>query len=114
MHECKDHICAGDYKLITLIIPGHKSLGILKGLVEDKNIITGNKTNARGMSNNRDAEDMEMEVLTVSVEGEQADDIFAYLYDKAELYKPDTGLIFQTPIVKTTEYNLDTDIPSQE
>ncbi len=105
MHNCHDNVCEGNYKLITLIIPGHKSLQILDGLVKEKFITTGNKTNARGMSNTTGASE-EMEVLTVVVDGDLAEDTFNYLYEKAELYDPHSGIIYQSPLTKITEYTL--------
>ncbi|MCV6608256.1 MAG: hypothetical protein OIF32_08595 [Campylobacterales bacterium] len=100
------HVGSSGYKLITLVIPGHKSLEILDGLVKEKFITTGNKTNARGMSANVESGDTEMEVLTVVVDGDLAEDTFNYLYNKAELHEPHSGIIYQTALTKITEYTL--------
>ena len=106
MSTCTENICEGNYKLITLIIPGHKSLEILDGLVKEKFITTGNKTNARGMSAGKNSNDMEMEVLTVVVDEDLAEDTFNYLYHKAELNEPHSGMIYQSKLTKITEYTL--------
>jgi hypothetical protein len=98
MGASTESVSEGNYKLITLVIPGHKSLSILEGLVKDKFITTGNKTNARGISSNQNDEDMEMEVLTVLVDEDLAEDTFEYLYEKADLNEPHSGLIYQTAL----------------
>ena len=98
-----------DNKLITLIIPGHKSMEILKSLYDEKGITKANKANARGVSNVTDKVMEEMEVLNVTVEESRAQEIFMYLYEKAELYKPNTGVIFQQGLRYSTEYNLNRD-----
>lgn len=93
------------YKLITLMVPGHKSIEIMEALVKERFITTANKTNARGISN-ATGESTEMEVLTIMVEEDSAEDLFEYLYAKAELYNPKSGLIFQQSLKHVTEYLL--------
>ena len=96
-----------NHKLITIIIPGHKSMEILKSLKGDKSIIRANKLNARGMSQASHKSIEEMEVINIVVSEEKAQEIFIYLYEKIELYKPHNGIIFQQNLKYTTQYNLD-------
>ena len=76
-----------NHKLITLIIPGHKSMEILKAIYQEKSIIRANKTNARGISHAAHKSTEEMEVVNIVVSADKAEDIFIYLYEKAELFK---------------------------
>jgi len=96
-----------NHKLITLIIPGHKSMEILKDLHSEKSIIRANKSNARGISQATHKSTEEMEVVNIVVREDYAKEIFIYLYEKAELHKPANGIIFQECLRYATKYNLD-------
>ncbi len=93
-------------KIITCLIPHHKSLEILEHLSSDKGIIMANKSNARGSSYATDFTWVEMEILDVIVEASRADEIFAYLYNLAEVNTPQGGLIYQHKLTKASQYQL--------
>lgn len=96
-----------DYKLITCILTGHKSKGIIEKLSKEKGIITANKSSSRGTSiSNISGE--EMEIITVLVESSKADDVFEYLFFEADLNTPHHGMIYQEKIKKASKYTLPT------
>jgi len=94
-------------KMITCMIPHHKSLEVLEHLSKDKGIVMANKSNARGSSYTTDFLWVEMEVLEVIVDASQADDIFSYLFDAAEIGTPQGGVIFQHALSKASDYRLE-------
>jgi hypothetical protein len=95
-----------DPKLITCIIPHHKTLQIIEELAQDKGIIMANKSSARGSSYTTDFEWVEMEVLEVIVQADKADETFSYLFEVGEIDKPHGGLIFQHALSRASDYKL--------
>ena len=87
-------------KLITSIMPKGAGRKVLVGLRKDHGINTGNINMARGagmynpMARRGIGEQTEKEMLTVIVPAEKADEIFAYIYELAEIGEPITGLFF--------------------
>lgn len=94
-------------KIITCLIPHHKSLEILKHLSEEKGIIMANKSNARGSSYTTDFSWVEMEILEVIVDASLADEIFSYLFHAAEIGTPQGGVIFQHALSKASNYRVE-------
>ncbi len=99
-----------DHKLITCLLPHHLGLSVLKDLSKEKGIIMANKSNARGSSYTTNFSWIEMEILEVVVEKDQADEIYTYLYDKAEIGTPHGGMIFQHALSRTSGYSLPEDL----
>lgn len=93
------------YKLITCVMKEHIGASIVNKLKDEKNIVTANRSFARGNSVNH-ITDMEMEILTVLVESDMADEIFEYLYFECEFDKPHKGIIYQASIPRSSEYHL--------
>ena len=99
-------------KLITAILPKGTSLGVIKKLREEKNIITANMNFARGTGKltplkYRDAVvEREKEVLTVIVDEKNCDEIFEYIYIEANINKPHGGVMYMHPLATSTEYIL--------
>lgn len=96
-----------DPKIITCLIPHHKALEILEHLSKEKGIVMANKSNARGSSYTTDFSWIEMEILEVIVGASQADQIFTYLFETAEVGTPQGGLIFQHALSKATDYKVE-------
>lgn len=92
-------------KLITAIIPGHKSMIIIEKLKNEMNIITANKYSARGETL-VNKEDIEMETLTILVDEKEADKVFEFVFFEAELNKAHQGMIFQQSLKKSSTYKL--------
>jgi len=101
------------------ILPKGTGREVLQGLRKDHQIKTGNINMARGagMYNPLDkrgvGEQTEKEMLTVVVSAEQADDVFAYIYDAAKIDEPHHGIIFQSDLMRSSEYTLPDDIAEE-
>lgn len=94
-----------EQSLITAIVPVSTAMPIVRELHE-KGIYTANKSAARGSSATSYRHDVEMEVLTVVVKKELVDEIFALIYERAEMYKQNHGIIFESLIHYASPYEL--------
>lgn len=56
---------------------------------------------------------VEVDILTVIVEEEQATEIFDYIFDKGDINRPHSGFIFQGDLSKATPFDLP-DIPEED
>jgi hypothetical protein len=93
------------YKLITCIVSDHNGADIIKALKDEKNIVTADRSFARGSSiHNQEAR--EMEIITVIVEESISTDIFTYLYEKYSFDQPHKGIIYQTSLSKSSKYSV--------
>ena len=95
-----------NYKQITCMVSDIIPLKVLERLKEEKGIITADKTDARGSSSNSNFELKKMQILTVVVEDNKADEIFEYLYDILEIDQPNRGIMLQNKLGRMTEYIL--------
>jgi len=99
-------------KLITCIVPKGKARRIETGLIEDHGIHAANFHYARGvgrfspLSARGIGEQLEKEILEVSVPAECADEVMEYIFFKGELNQPHGGIIYMTPLVQTTQMRL--------
>lgn len=93
-------------KLITCVMQEKLSLDIVKYLQEEQKILTANRYSARGSSFLKYLDVRQMDVLTVVVDAQKADEVFEYLYDKAQLDRPHGGMIFQEALGRSTSYEL--------
>ena len=95
-----------NYKQITCMVSDHIPIKVLEELKEEKGIITADKTAARGSSSNSNFEMKKMEILTVVIEEDRADEIFEYLFHLLEIDKPNRGIMLQSKLGRMTEYTL--------
>jgi nitrogen regulatory protein PII len=107
-------------KLITCILPKGICLDVVKSLKEEKDIVTANVNTARGVGKLTPlayrgvGEQTEKEVLTVAVPGEDADEIFGFIYDEAKIDRPHGGLIYMSNLDYVSAYSLPEDLPEEE
>jgi len=94
------------YKLITCVMQEKLSHDIIKNLQNEKKILTSNTYSARGSTFENEDDAKQMDVLTVLVEKEKAEEVFEYLYYEAQIDRPHGGMIFQEAIGRSTEYSL--------
>jgi len=94
------------FKLITCVMQERLANEIIKMLQDEKKIFTANKFRAKGTSIAQHLDIRQMEVLTVVVEEQRADDIFALIYSEAKIDRPHGGLIFQEALGRSTLYTL--------
>ena len=99
-------------KLITCILPKGLALPILKKLKEEKGINRANINSARGMGKITPlayrgiGEQAEKELLNIVVSQEQADDIFNYIYEEADINRPHGGIIYMSQLAMSTPFTL--------
>lgn len=96
-----------DLKHIECLTPHRRGIEIIEKL-EKLNIFTANRSFAKGTSANS-TDPIEVEVITLIVEAQRADEIFEFLYNELELDKPHNGLIYQSTIKRITPYRLPTE-----
>ena len=58
-------------------------------------------------------DDIEVDILTVSVSEERADEIFEYIFIKADLYHRSNGFMYQCGLSEATTFQLP-EIPKEE
>ena len=93
---------------------------VLKSLKEEKGIITANVNTARGLGKLTPlayrgvGEQTEKELLTVTVPGEDADEIFGFIFDEARIDRPHGGLIYMTNLDRVSAYSLPSDLPEED
>lgn len=99
-------------KLITCILPKGKGLSLVKAL-DERGVHTMNFAFARG-SDIQDPpgkkglpEEVEKEIVTIVARTPQeADDLFSFAFDKADMNQIGGGLIYMTSLGYTTPYQL--------
>ncbi|MCW8838649.1 MAG: hypothetical protein OQK11_08110 [Thiovulaceae bacterium] len=82
------------------------SLDIVKYLQEEKKILTANTYSARGSTFVEFLDVRQMDVLTVVVDEQKADEVFEYIYYEAKIDRPHGGMIFQELLGRSTSYEL--------
>ena len=109
---------ACNLKLITCILPKGIANNVIRALKEEKNILSGNINNARGIGLIKTAkfrgfgQEAEREILTVTVDVQRADEIFEFLFHKAEIDRPEGGLILVHELGRCTTFTLP-DLPDE-
>ena len=99
-------------KLITCILPHGVALDVLQKLKDEKGIIEASANSARGMgkltplAHRGVGGETEKDILNVLAVADQADELFEYLYDIARINRPHGGIIFMTPLGRTTPFVL--------
>ena len=112
-------ITFAEKKLITCILPHGLALDLVQKLKDEKGILEANVNSARGLGKQAPqahrgvGEQTEKEILTVVVHPDQADELFEYIYDKANINRPHGGLIFMCRLTQASSFVLP-DIPGGE
>ncbi len=94
-------------KLITCILPKGKGFEVIKHLTEEKGIKSANVSSGRGTGVGKSGGYgtwMEVDILTVVLDEDRADDIFTYICVKAEINRPHAGFVFLGPLLKSTPF----------
>ena len=102
-------------KLITSFLPKGTGLDLVKALKDETGIATGNVSNSRGTgtsSNSEFGDWVEVDVLDVVVDADRAEEIFSFIYDKAEIGNGDHGFMVQSSLAKSTKFLLP-DLPEE-
>ena len=107
-------------KLITAIMQKGAGRKVLVGLRHEHGINTGNINTARGagmynpLAKRGIGEQTEKDIVTVVVPAEQADEIFAYIYDVGEIGEPHHGIIYQTDLMCMSPYVMPEDLAEEK
>ena len=99
-----------DIKRITCFLPKGTGIHLVELLHDEKNIDSTNVHTGRGLRTVENVKDYgawtEQDVLTVVVDAERADEIFAFIFFQGDLNKPGGGFIYQTSLTKASRYSL--------
>lgn len=107
------------YKLITCILPIGCASALIRSLKEEKGIDTANVNHARGtgrLTPHRErgiGEQTEKDIVNIVVEAPIADDIFEYVFLKANIDRPHGGLIYMNQLITATPFVLP-DLPEEK
>lgn len=99
-----------DKKLITCITPRGKCLPIVKLLHEEKGLNTADVHSGRGGGRRGR---LEVDIMTVVVDPAMADEIFEFIYHKAEIGEYHGGFMYQGKLLGATSFVLP-EIPEEE
>ncbi len=117
--ETMKNINLSNDKLITCILPKGLALPILKKLKHEKGIDRANLNSARGMGKITPlayrgiGEQAEKDILNVVVNQSEADDIFYYIYEEADINRPHGGIIYIRQLGASTPFTLP-NLPDEE
>lgn len=106
-------------KVITCILPKGKAKSVVEQLTNEQHLTTANVHFARGvgritpLSHRGIGETSEREILTVSVPASEAEDLFAYLHDIAEIDQPHGGMMYMHTLSHATAFALP-ELPEEE
>lgn len=93
---------------ITCILPrGDAATRLLEGLRHTQGILATYVRSARGTDVGSEGRaPVEKDIVSVVVPAGRTDEVFRYLYDQAEIWRPGRGLMFQTKLDASTVYRL--------
>lgn len=106
-------------KVITCILPKGRALRIARALSKERGLTAVDIHYARGngrltpLRYRGIGETTEKEVLTVAVPIGQADAIFEYIYELADINRPHGGLMYMHKLLTATCYTLP-ELPEEE
>ncbi len=107
-------------KLITCILPMGAAMPVQKQLKQELGIITASINHARGSGKLTPrayrgvGEQTEKEILTVVVDEQRAEQVFTFIFHRAQIDRPHGGLIFQSDLTAATAYLIPQDLPVEE
>lgn len=99
------------FKLITCVLYRGGGEKVLKALFE-KGILATSHYTARGSSigdqvqKNGLPKQFEKEVVTVVISASQADEIFEFIYDVADINRPHGGILYMEELKTASDYKL--------
>lgn len=100
-------------KLITSVLPKGKAVEVVKLLHKEKDVHSTNIASGRGVLGPL-GQDVwsEVDIMTVVINEDRADEIFEYIYFQAEIDRVHGGLMFQGELDKSTIFALP-DLPEE-
>ncbi|CAA6605480.1 hypothetical protein MTBLM1_60013 [Rhodospirillaceae bacterium LM-1] len=92
-------------KLITCVVPRGLASHLIESLAQKLGVTSASAYSGRGASARRDVI-QEVDVLSVPVADEKADEVFSYLYYEMEIDKHPGRLIYQETLDQTSSLDL--------
>ncbi len=92
---------------------------MLRRLKDEKGIIACKISNARGIGRfthsrvSRLGDVAEREILEVVTTAKRADEVFEFIFFEADMNRPQGGIIFLTPLGRTSHFELP-DVPEED
>jgi nitrogen regulatory protein PII len=108
-----------EQKIITCILPKGRANPVLKVLYKECGLTAVDIHYARGSGRITPlryrgiGETSEKEILTVAVPADEADEMFEYIYELAEINQPHGGLMYMQALKTSTRYELP-DLPEED
>jgi hypothetical protein len=97
-------------KRITCFLPKGAGIRLVEMLHVEKNIDSTNVHTGRGLRTVESVKDYgawsEQDILTVVVDAGRVEEIFEFIFFQGELNKPGGGFIYQTSLLKSSQYTL--------
>ena len=99
-------------KMITCVLPKGSSRPVLTALKDEQGIVSANVNYARGTGRmthramSKGMSQTEKEILTVVVPTERAEELFAFIYETADIGRPHGGLMYQTDLTVSSVFEL--------
>ena len=102
---------------ITCVLPKGKAVPLIHRLHKEKGLEAISMHRGRGRSTAVTesvsyGEYAEVEVVTLIVEAERADDLFEFIFFEADINKPHGGFLYQVPLGHSTRFHLP-DLPEE-
>jgi hypothetical protein len=110
-------------KMIVCALPDDGTdIKIMHQLRKEKNVSRAVSTPCRGLDNLQTAKTRLgklpqaalYQILTIIVTEAEADDVFDFVRDKAQIGQPGRGTLFQTKLLGATRYVMPDDVPEEE
>ncbi len=104
-------------RYITCILPNGRALAIIESLEKEKGLVSANLGFARGTSTKfecwgGDGEEVEKDILDVVVPESRSEEIFAFLYEAAEIDSAYGAFMYMGCPIRAVPYVLP-DIPAE-
>ena len=106
-------------KVITCILPKGQAMPVVRALACERGLTAVDVHYARGLGrltplrHRGIGETTEKEVLTVAVPAGEADALFDYIYEIAEINRPHGGLMYMYALAAATPFTLP-DLPEED
>lgn len=100
------------HKMITCLLPKGKGIAVLKILKDELNVVSAHFNHARGSgiftTENKwgIGQQVEKDVVQVIISEKRADEIFDFLYERAEINQPHGGFMYMAGLENSTSFEL--------